>query len=301
MERIGGLIRQARMERGLTQRELAERLHVTDKAVSKWERDICRPDVELLEPLARELDIPLLRLLGVEKEPEQGVRDLLESSAAEMRRKAGQINRRWGGLLAVLLLAGWVWLVFSGCRLSPEEAARGQLFFSDGTENVVLRERLYDCDMFLFDAGETYRMTFVRKFGPLWAPLGFETYGPKRSDTIEYLGGATFQGTFGFMLLRCHDPEVETVTVDLGEKNAITQPVNGEEITVLRWPAEMQQPFGRTPTAVAQDGDGTVLYHLDMLQYRGKYGILTIDPNIYHWWEGPEGSFPGYEEDLKNR
>ena len=43
-ETVGALIRRARQDRGLTQRQLAERLHVTDKSVSKWERDVCRPD-----------------------------------------------------------------------------------------------------------------------------------------------------------------------------------------------------------------------------------------------------------------
>ena len=39
-ERIGGVIFRLRRERGLTQRQLAEQLHVTDKAVSKWERGV---------------------------------------------------------------------------------------------------------------------------------------------------------------------------------------------------------------------------------------------------------------------
>lgn len=37
---IGGVIFRLRREQGLTQRQLAERLHVTDKAVSKWERGV---------------------------------------------------------------------------------------------------------------------------------------------------------------------------------------------------------------------------------------------------------------------
>lgn len=39
-ETVGALIRRARQDRGLTQRQLAERLHVTDKSVSKWEREV---------------------------------------------------------------------------------------------------------------------------------------------------------------------------------------------------------------------------------------------------------------------
>ena len=49
-ERLGAFIAQRRKEEGLTQRELAEALHLTDKAVSKWERGLSYPDVTVLEP-----------------------------------------------------------------------------------------------------------------------------------------------------------------------------------------------------------------------------------------------------------
>ena len=54
-ERIGGVILRLRRERGLTQRQLAERLHVTDKAVSKWERDVSCPDIASMPRLAEVL------------------------------------------------------------------------------------------------------------------------------------------------------------------------------------------------------------------------------------------------------
>ena len=56
-KKTGELIAQCRKARGLSQGELASRLHVTDKAVSKWERGLSYPDVTLLEPLAAALDL----------------------------------------------------------------------------------------------------------------------------------------------------------------------------------------------------------------------------------------------------
>lgn len=56
-ERLGSFIGERRRELGLTQRELAERLHVTNKAVSKWECGLSYPDVTLLEPLASALEL----------------------------------------------------------------------------------------------------------------------------------------------------------------------------------------------------------------------------------------------------
>ena len=55
-------VRNLRERRGLTQRMLAERLGVTDKAVSKWETGRGLPDVALVEPLARELGVSVAEL-----------------------------------------------------------------------------------------------------------------------------------------------------------------------------------------------------------------------------------------------
>lgn len=60
---FGAFIAQCRKEKGLTQAELADRLHLTDKAVSRWERGIGYPDIATLEPLAGALGITILELM----------------------------------------------------------------------------------------------------------------------------------------------------------------------------------------------------------------------------------------------
>ena len=62
-ERFGAFIAQLRKEQGLTQRELADQLNVTDKAVSKWETAKGFPDIKLLEPLAKALGVSLVELI----------------------------------------------------------------------------------------------------------------------------------------------------------------------------------------------------------------------------------------------
>ena len=72
-EMLGRFIAQRRKERNMTQRELAEKLHVTDKAVSKWERGAGCPDISLLEPLAEALELSVDQLLTYQtalEEPE---------------------------------------------------------------------------------------------------------------------------------------------------------------------------------------------------------------------------------------
>lgn len=66
-ETLGIYIARARKAKGLTQKELAERLHVTDKAVSKWETGRGYPDIKVLPVLAAELGISLAELLQAQE------------------------------------------------------------------------------------------------------------------------------------------------------------------------------------------------------------------------------------------
>ncbi len=62
----GAVIRRLRESKKLTQEELADKLFVTSKAVSKWETGQGFPDISLLEPLAKALDISVIELLSGE-------------------------------------------------------------------------------------------------------------------------------------------------------------------------------------------------------------------------------------------
>ena len=62
-DKIGKFIQEKRKEKNLTQKELAEKIGVTDRAVSKWERGVGCPDVSILEILSKELDCSILEIL----------------------------------------------------------------------------------------------------------------------------------------------------------------------------------------------------------------------------------------------
>ena len=62
----GAMIKRLREEKGLTQTELAEKIFVTDKAVSKWENGRGYPDISLVEGLAKALGVSVIELLSGE-------------------------------------------------------------------------------------------------------------------------------------------------------------------------------------------------------------------------------------------
>ena len=68
--KFGSFVAQLRREEGLMQKELAEKLYVSDKAVSKWERGLSIPDVAILVPLAEILGVTVTELLECRRLPE---------------------------------------------------------------------------------------------------------------------------------------------------------------------------------------------------------------------------------------
>lgn len=63
-EKFGTFLVQLRKEKSMTQKELAEQLYVSDKAVSKWERGLSLPDISLLQPMAEMLGVSVTELLS---------------------------------------------------------------------------------------------------------------------------------------------------------------------------------------------------------------------------------------------
>ncbi|SHH53211.1 DNA-binding transcriptional regulator, XRE-family HTH domain [Anaerosphaera aminiphila DSM 21120] len=62
---LGKVILSLRKEKNMTQQELAEKLNITDKAISKWERDLSYPDIDSLPKIAEIFDISIDELLKV--------------------------------------------------------------------------------------------------------------------------------------------------------------------------------------------------------------------------------------------
>ena len=66
---MGEIISTLRKEKGMTQKDIAEKLGVTDKAVSKWERDIAFPDTATIPKLAEILGVSVEELLQAKAAP----------------------------------------------------------------------------------------------------------------------------------------------------------------------------------------------------------------------------------------
>ena len=70
---LGMMILTLRKEKGMTQLELAEKMGVTDKAVSKWERDLSFPDISSIPKLAEIFEVSVDELMQVKTETKESI------------------------------------------------------------------------------------------------------------------------------------------------------------------------------------------------------------------------------------
>lgn len=93
---IGEVIRKYRKEKNMTQEEMARRLGVTAPAVNKWENGNSLPDIALLAPIARLLDISLDTLLSFQKElTQEEIRQLIYEMDEKLRSEDYEEVFRW--------------------------------------------------------------------------------------------------------------------------------------------------------------------------------------------------------------
>lgn len=113
--KTGSFIREKRKEKGFTQKDIAERLNVTDRAISKWERGLCAPDIALLEPLSKILEVSISDLISGEesqaenKNNEKIIVETINYSNREMTIKTKRLKKE---LIIISLVAGLVVLTF---------------------------------------------------------------------------------------------------------------------------------------------------------------------------------------------
>jgi len=101
--KIGSFIAEVRKSKGITQRQLADRLEISDKTVSKWERGKGLPEVSLMLPLCRELEISVNDLLTGEKVAPAEYQQKAEENMMNLIRE-NQENRKRAILSAICVV-----------------------------------------------------------------------------------------------------------------------------------------------------------------------------------------------------
>ncbi len=126
--KIGKFIAEKRREKKLTQEQLAEKIGVTSKTISRWENGNYMPDISLLKPLSEELGITLNDLISGEKVDKEHYQEKLEeniiSTIDYTNKKVYEKNKIIAGILMLFGLG----LIFTVFTIFPSESSWGSIY-----------------------------------------------------------------------------------------------------------------------------------------------------------------------------
>lgn len=283
VQKTGTLIAQARKERNMTQKELAEELRVSDRAVSKWERGLNLPNAELFEPLCGALGISVMELLRGERntEPQIAVAEA-ESAVSAAAELAGIKERRakrlrWG----CILLACMVFCVVLIC---------GVFFVREHRRDMELQE-MYDSQyvhptitISNFDYNGKTEILNCYSAGFYIEDCPYDREVAMSSLAINYPADTTTW--FYTQSMSVRDIELDVMgNVRNSVCFSVGRPKSEMEIKVYRWPISLQ---GSGVTF--EDGE-EIAYEED--RYHGEEWTFDVEPGYVYsvvtfWGENNE-------------
>lgn len=197
--KTGALISELRKEKKLTQSELANLLHVTDKAVSRWETGRGMPDLTSLESLSSVLDVSVAELLRGERLAETVSRETVKELSLEGFQTTRDIVRKrkiftvaFSTIFFFILLANLliflnspIYIQWSDGLLTPEVS-------DDGRITAVLPTGAAGCETETFSvSGNGQKEVFVYCYRTLWSIFSRKTSSAivllGNSDSVDYI------------------------------------------------------------------------------------------------------------------
>ncbi len=101
---IGSYIAKKRREKNLTQEQLAEKIGVSNKTISKWENGKCMPDYSIIEQLCKELSVTISELMDGEDAAEDSVRVYDDDQILDLLHRTQELERQKGVLCGFVLI-----------------------------------------------------------------------------------------------------------------------------------------------------------------------------------------------------
>ena len=101
---IGKFILQKRKEKNLTQEQLAEKLGVSNKTISKWENGKCMPDYSVIKNLCEDLEITVAELMDGENAEDKSVRTYDEEQIMDLLKRTQDLEKQKNLLYGILLI-----------------------------------------------------------------------------------------------------------------------------------------------------------------------------------------------------
>ncbi|MDO4996481.1 MAG: helix-turn-helix transcriptional regulator [Bacilli bacterium] len=171
-EKIGKFIARVRKEKNMTQQELANKLNITDRAISHWENGRSMPDAGIMLELCKLLDINVNELLSAKKIIKESYNEQAEENLLEMRREIESKNKKILTLNRIITFLGvviYLLIVLSTILIEMPMVIRNTimalalvilLLFGVYNLNIIRKTGYYECQ----ECKHQYIPTFYQMF-----------------------------------------------------------------------------------------------------------------------------------------
>ena len=245
--KTGALIKELRKEKNMTQKDLADVLHITDKAVSKWERGLCAPDISLLEPLSKVLESSIIELIGGERiiktehieEIEATTKSVIDYSKNEITYKTKSFKKKYLFTTAISIVAVVLIYLFALWRVGYFSIIDRSIS-PDGNTKVTIYDRNIYSDRFFREAA-TAILVKTQNQGDTSISYGNSTYQGLwwAPDNQKYVLSLKYdEGTY-LVLARLEQHSESNLNIELSIGVSMNEPVDYERLNVeyqfLQW------------------------------------------------------------------
>lgn len=128
---IGNFIAKKRKEKNFTQAELAVKLGVSNKTISKWETGKCMPDYNVIQSLCNQLEISISELMDAEEKEDNSIRTYDEEQILDLIKRTQELEHQRTSLYGIILIV-------MGIALSALRLGIGGSDFTDFCSGLLL-------------------------------------------------------------------------------------------------------------------------------------------------------------------
>lgn len=135
--RVGTFLKALRKEKKLTQEQLAEKLNVSGRTVSRWETGANMPDIGMLVEIADFYDVSIPEIINGERKSESMDRETRETAAAMAEYSRNEVKTGKRKVLGILLSAFGLFIMVSALMIFPSDSSWGGIYATLGSLLLV--------------------------------------------------------------------------------------------------------------------------------------------------------------------
>ena len=136
--KIGAFLKELRKAKGLTQEQLAEKLNVSGRTVSRWETGSSMPDISILVEIAEFYDVSIPEIIYAERKSENMNQETRETAAAMAEYSRNEVKAGKRNVIGILMSAFGAFIIVSALAIFPSDSSWGSIYSILGSVFLVV-------------------------------------------------------------------------------------------------------------------------------------------------------------------